>query len=81
MIFTLVMEEHVIFVVAGIIANMAKMHRLTVPGVSGHYTRQLLYVFFTLEMSDEFGTYFESVIAYVANAFTVHLHSRSSSHM
>ena len=41
MIFTLVMEEHVIFVVAGIIANMAKMHRLTVPGVSRHYIRQL----------------------------------------
>ncbi|KAF8089733.1 hypothetical protein N665_0498s0034, partial [Sinapis alba] len=71
MFFTLVVEEHVTIVVAGIIANMAKKIRLTGKKKVRREdagAAYLFHVFFTLEMSDEFATYSESIIAYVANA-------------
>lgn len=64
MCFTLVMEKEVIVAIGGIIANLAKIFKLAVV----HNFRPLVYVLFTLEMSDEFVTYFVIIRAYVANA-------------
>nr|VDD47885.1 unnamed protein product [Brassica oleracea] len=68
MFITLVMEEEQIFAIDWIIANLAKIFRLTVAVDACCLLKCLVSVLFTLEMSDEFVTYLVNIIAYVANA-------------